>query len=433
MAVMRIAALALLLLLGAPAVAGAGWGPPERVTDFFPPGEDVAVVAPVQGTAPLTVRVRGRADMAVPGSENASFPVAALGEGGLVVVAWTVSRICGGDDGSKAIPCERRVLASTWRLGESPAPGRVVSRSSDYADAPLVAAGPDGTVVVSWNVLTDGFFGDPAAVDAAVAVGTGPFVASRILTGEATLAGLKVVRGAPEIAVGTRSGGGTTMVLVRARGGRLGRPRTEARVRGDHLYDLGLLRTSRGDRVLLWQNERSDRVYVRTGAPGRRLARARLSFKTPAYQVALGEGGDFAFLLRGAKRRSVQPIRAVRGRTGSARLVREVLRPPAHDFNQTILSADVAVDPVGRVFAVWDRRLRPAGPGRPRYAVAGAVARRGRRFGRGKVLSSLGRTGVCTGADVVATAVGRAVARWTCDPAGDAPEFSELARYRPRG
>lgn len=428
----RVAALVLAVLLLAPAAAVARWSSAERVIDPRMPGAAVELEHPSRPGRPLRVWTRRDGTFAVPGSGDAETPVLAEGPGGLVVVAWAVANVCE-LNASKSAVCNARVMASVFRRGERPPAPRALSEPDTLAVRPAAAIGSDGTVVVAWDRLVDGTFSDTAAVDAALAVGTGPFVTSPVVERDLPrVQGVEVVRGGPQLAVTTESPeGGGTLSFADAAGGRLGPLRVEADLPAGVAATL-LLRSPRGDRLLAFEEFDSDLVRVRVGAPGQPLARP-FGLRTPGYRAALGAAGDYAVLVHARRDGVSRPFLVLRGRAGSPRRRREVVQPPGTINSGSGVRASLAVDAAGTVYAAWDRRLETAGRGRPAYAVVAAVAVRGGRFTRGSRLSSLGRRGACTRATVTPLRPGRAVARWVCDPAGSARPFTEQARYTADG
>lgn len=406
---MRAAVLAAFAVTGAllavSPVALAGWSAPQRIEREPFPEPRVGFEEPAGDAAPWAVRFRGGETVAVPGSEGAEEVAVAIGPRGLVAFTWTSDAECpGAEDDPGCLP---RVLATVWRRGEAPPPARVVSREGTDANEPFAVIGRDGTLVIAWTI------GDTDGVDAAVARGEGPFAVAPVMAG-ARLYHAALVRREPQLAMLGVANARTTISLAGASEGRLRPPRVEARLPGSHDGGLALFRSGRGARLLTW-TERGE-LHFRAGAPGRRLGPVRRR-RAADYDAALGERGDFALVLRDRQASGeLGPLRVLRGRAGRRRLREDVLPPgdPASGFD-----ADVAVDAVGTAYAVWHR------PGTAGSEVFGAVAPRGRRFGRGRRLSSPGVG--CLDASVVVTGARRVAARWSC--VAREGRFAEGARY----
>ncbi|HEX8103902.1 MAG TPA: hypothetical protein VF533_14895, partial [Solirubrobacteraceae bacterium] len=257
----------------APAAARAGWSPPHPAREGAP-GAEVAVLAAGEGE-PLRVRVRGGDPIAVPGSEGARGGVAAVGPRGVVVVAWAVLTCEAAERAGDVRTCGR-VLATRWQSGQNPpAPTRLSRDDGRYATAPAAGVAADGTVVVAWNVETEDLELEPLRVDAALARGDGGFSTVEVAHGRGieALEGVARVGDAAQIALSRSVRGKLRVLTVDAAGGRLRRPHTEAAVPDTYALDLRFLRSRRGDRLLAWEGEKLDRVFVRRGAPGRPLGR----------------------------------------------------------------------------------------------------------------------------------------------------------------
>ena len=430
----RVAALAFLLLVSLAAAAApeadGAWERGRVVPAGSPlpvPPPEVEAIASVTG-GPVRVRLPGGREVTVPGSEGGRAPAVALGGGATVALSWETSETCGGEGGGKSTPCGGSVFASVWRLGDDPPPGQVLHEPEVVAGAPRVGVGDDGTVLVGFEEIANPFFGDPSGVRAAVGRAGAPFEPARLAPRGVIAGGVQRIRGVPQLGwLDDGAGGGTGVMVADAVEGRLRPPRREATLDRYGEARPSLLRSGRGDRLLLWKAGRGS-FRVRTGAAGRRLGPAR-SLAAIGASAALGEAGDFAVLSRGSSR-AVQRLGVLRGRTTARRVWRERLEPPGGSPSGGVGTA-MAVDARGRTFILHDT---PVGRHRARLllGVAGHSAARGRPFAPGRVLSSRRRRAYCDAPDLHLLAPGRALARWGCRTRTEpSAAFTEQARYRP--
>ncbi len=415
----------LVLLGAAPARGDGAWERGKVVPESSPlpgPRPRVEAIASTRG-GPIRVRIRGEREVTIPGSEWGQFPVVAVG-GGTVALSWATSEACGGENGGKRYLCGGSVLASVWRLDGDPPPGTMLHEREVTAGYPRVGVGDDGTVLVAFEEIEDPFFGDPSGVRVAVGRAGAPLEPARLAPRGVIAGGVEEVRGAPQVGWfddGARRG--SAVMVADAVGGRLRPPRREATLRGFGDVRPQLLRSERGDRLLLWRAGRGS-FRVRAGAPGRRLGPA-WSF-TGTGLAALGPAGDFAVLSRGPSR-AVQRLGVLRGRTSARRVRRERLEPPGGSLYGGVA---VAVDSRGRTFIVHET---PVGRhrGDPLHAIAGHSAARGQRFARGRVISSRRRRASCSAPDLRLLGTGRAVARWDCSTRTDPSlDFTQQAWFR---
>lgn len=430
----RAAALALLLLLLVPAAARAGWARGQVIPESRPaPGPaPEAEVVPGAGNRPMRIRVRGERDVVVPDSEGVSDAAVDVGRDGTIAVAWDRTRVCGGDDGSKAFVCGASVVATVWRRGGSPPPPAQLHDTTVAAAGADVAVGVDGTVMVGFDEVEGIYYDDPVGTFVAVGRAGTPLRTQVVARPAARSLGVTEVRGRPQIAWAQRAGRGTEVRVMDASAGATGSSRLEAVVRvSDEAGGVALSRTRRGDRLLISWSRRTTFTF-RVGAPGRRLGRRR-SIVAEGLATAMGPAGDYALVVRRSPR-GVQRLRVLRGRTGSDRIRTDRLDPPSGSLYAADLYASVVIDRRGRTYLVYDTVVGPRKARNLRLGIAGNAATRGLPFGPGRVLSTRRPRAFCNGADLFLLRPGHAVARWDC--AGDrgrSGAFLQQARYTADG